>query len=387
MRITKTIFTLLMIGAMLVGSAGAQQKRPTNLKLPPKTVAVKKVFESETGGFKAGFPSAPKITSKEVDFGGSKTLSTSYLSIGTTNFYLITHTDFPTPVTDETEISARYDNGRETLLQDKSRKLIEESDFYLNENLGRELVYVDDNVSTILRNVIVQQRYFQMGVGFPGDYGKSSPAVKKSFRKVADKFFESFEITTLPQPESEMMKLPETFDSMIEDDVFSSKYLGFSMNLPAEWKLLDSEEIELAVAIGRETKTERQQKMLNASLKNTRLLVLMGKTPTETDKSAASIAIAAESLGFANFDALNVMREIHKRDTQIDKKKSIIAPKILKISGVNFAVAENFNVESGFKQRLYLANRKGLALEIMVTYVDAKDAKAIEKLLETILFQ
>jgi hypothetical protein len=112
----------------------------------------------------------------------------------------------------------------------------------------------------------------------------------------------------------------------------------------------------------------------------------MTKSNLETSAANNAVfAIAAEKVSFPNFLPLRIAENYLK--TFLDNGEKILkTPSSIKLGGADFVWVETENVEKKFKQRLYVANRKGIAFQLLLNYRNDVELKIMLDCLQTIRF-
>jgi hypothetical protein len=369
----------------MVFSAGVSAQ---NTKQPPKTATILKTpeFVSEEGGFKANFPGKPEKRVSTIEAAYGKTDYTTFQHATNTAFYMVAYLDFPTVIKDKTELRLRFDQLKNSMTEKQNARLIEEREVFFGEYLGHDYVFEIGNLTVNLRSLIIEQRLFQLTVSTRGNVTKSSENIKKYNSKLVDNFFNSFAVTKLPAPKSVAVELPQDFGVKIQDSGFRSDYFKFSINLPAEFAIVDEEEATYLKELGvEESKNQlpNRAKELDYSIQNTKILLTMMRQDAET---ALMFIIGAEKTSFPNFLPSAITDNYLKRF--LEPAETVVTKTTLtKIGGVEFAWIETANSTDNLKQRLYVANRNGIALQLYFTYRNAKDLEVLMKSIQSIKFE
>ena len=381
MRIT----ILFMCAALTVITINAQKKNP-----PPRAIinAVEQVDVLKTDGFKIDFPAKPARTVAPIDTAYGKTNMVSY-RLGTTyGFYGVNYIDFPTVISDKTEISLRFDAVKAALINSAEDRLISETEISFGGNPGMEYVIEGKDTTLTMRCLFIQQRFFQLLIVTKGKLSKSTERVKNFNQKNIDKFINSFSVTELPTPKLTAVELPKDFGIEINSSIFTSRFFGFSIRMPENWSIVEKEQTDVLKDLSvqeSENSSEKIQKSLDLSLKNTEVLLFMTKADAETSVNSAVIAIAAERVSFPNFEPKAIADSFVKTFLEPDEK-ILRQPSAVKIGGVDFSWVEVENTSKKFKQRFYIANRKGIALQLLVIYENETELKTFLDLLTTVKF-
>lgn len=346
-------------------------------------------FSSAEGGFKVRFPSTPKKIALEIETHFGKSPITQFQAMTSTGAYIASYLDFPAPVTDPVELKLRYDNGQERLLSKPGKKLLAENEFQVGTHVGREIVVEDEMFTTFHRMLVVEQRLFQMLVLTTNKYSKATTAGKAEIRKKADRFFSSFTVTKIPAPQLATPELPADFGLKLETGVLTSDYLGMTITLPRNWRVLDTDEAENLKSSAKdrlssaETTAEQQ---IAYSLTNTKPLAILTKKALGTVNNT-TVLLGAERVSFPNFQPLKMAQEIEKMIVEKMGEKILMKPQVISIDGVEFVRFEAFNSQNNLKTRAYLTNRKGLALQAVMVYSDDADAAILDESMNTIRFK
>lgn len=395
---------LLLLPSNIIGqrkkSTARNKSRQTVLRDPVEVIVPERAsadrvqtsgrqFVSEEGGFRVDFPVKPTRSAQKVGSGVGAMEIVQYQVITPISLYMVMYNDNPQVPTDPETLKFLYDAARDRIKAGEGRKLIVESDFYTDKFLGREMIHEYGGDTSFHRMVLVGSRLYQPIIGMRGRYSTATAAMKAVMRKNADKFFATFEVTEKPPPAAPTAEMPQSFGVEVGKGVFKSDYLGFSFDLPKDWIVFSKEESDLLKQSVREntniTKPQNRE-LLKLSLDRTRILVVMTTDPAKS-ATTASLAVGAENLGFSNFDINSAIKNIEQFAVQREGKTITLKPEIVTINGVKFARLENYQSELKIKQRLYLANIKGLALEFVFTYSNEADLEVMEQSLRTVSFK
>ena len=332
------------------------------------TPAVKTIDTSEHG-FRAGFPSPPIKAVKQIDTAFGKTDMTTF-SVGTAlAHYSVTYFDFPAVITDEQELRLRYDMARTNLERSIDGRLMSEQDIYFGERFGREYVIEGKDATVTTRLFTAQQRVFQLTVVSKGVLSKLSEKSQVSTRSLVTKFFDSFAVTNVPPPALAAAELPSDPGVKVEDQTFTSTFLGMSMKLPKNWIVLDRGQTDLLVDVGaQEAASTKPQKAvaMDHSLKNTKILVFATNKSIENDVATAYLSVSIERVGFPNFLPDAVINTFIAGTLDDDERVTKPASST-KLDGISFSWLE-YEDPTKLRSRFYIANRHGIALEILFSY-------------------
>jgi hypothetical protein len=356
--------------------------------LPPPVVKARKLFEldSQEGGFRAKFPAAPQKTVKPIDTGFGKTDYTTYQHASLTALHMVAYLDYPTAMKDNTELGLLYDQMKDMLvLKQPSARVIEQREIVWGDYLGRDYVIEVNGLTITLRAMIIEQRLFQLMVSTRGLISKATESGKKYHHNLAEEFLNSFTVTKLPEPKKIAVELPSDFALKVDGDNFRSDFFKFSMKLPKGWTVLDAEEAEYLKELGLQSSREETPKVakeMEFSLQKTSLLLTMTKI---SEEYSSVFMVAAEKVSVPSFlpSAVtdNYIRRLLEPSEEVVTKTTLT-----KLGGVDFAWMETFDTKSKLKQRLYVANRDGIALQITFTYRSDAELQIVLKSMESIRF-
>lgn len=353
------------------------------------TNAQKKAFSSVEGGFSVNFPVKPKKSLKPMDTAFGKANMTTYEAATPSAFYSVNFVDFPTAIKDEDELNTRYDAGRNNILAKGGFNLIAEKIYNYKDYLGREFQLENAKFSLTTRVVVVEQRMFQLMVLTLGRMSKLPVKTKNVNQRLIDNFFNSFTVTILPDAKTQAVELPEDFGISIENSVFSSKFLGFSYEIPEGWTVLDDEQVDLIKEIGlqsAQTNRDYEDNSLEKAFEKTKFLLMAIDQPIESGKGEAFLMIAAERVSFPNFLPSAVSASYIK--TYLDPTEKVVKNTTMtKIGGVDFAWIETFDSKDNTRHRMYVANRKGIALEIFFNYKTDAQLQILMRSLNSLKFE
>lgn len=369
-------------------------RRGTPLELPPPVAITAadsrlKEFVSDEGGFKIKFPGTPVKKTSMIETAAGQIHLTKLTAASTVANYAVAFMDFPAAVTDPLELKVRYDGGRDAVLRGMpGSALVDEKDMYFGDRYGREFVVESAALTATYRVFLVQQRLFEIVV-FTPRLSKAPEQVRANYRKTIEEFFNSFVITNIPAPKEQSPQFPESFGVKVEQGVFSSDFFEFTMKLPQNWKPLSAEELEF-MENSRDNSSRKKskgQEQLELSLKNSQDLLFVMKLPVGSEENSG-LQIVAERTSFANFNPLRSLQVASERLYVGQLGLQITKPvESVKLNGVEFARAGLVNPNNGAKVDIYMANRKGLALEFILSYSSDEDLKRLESSLQTVNFK
>ncbi len=340
-------------------------------------------------GFQIDFPAKPVRTISSIDTAFGKTNMVNYKLAASLAFYGVSIIDFPTVIEDKTEINLRLDALRIGLLKEPQSRLISETEISFGGNVGREFVLENTETTLTVRALFIKQRFFQLTIATKGSLLRSSDRVKNFNKKTTEKYINSFYVTDLAAPSMTAAELPKDFGIEIKNEKFSSKFLGFSMNVPQNWTIVEKEQTEMFKDLSAqkfENSTAKIDESLAFSLKNTEFLLVATKTQLESSVSSASLLIAAEKVSFPNFVPLKMVEAYSKNYIEASEKV-LGKPGSTKLSGVDFAWIEIGDAKLNSRKRIYIANRKGIALEIFLIYQKEDELNILLDSLQSVKFE
>ncbi|MCD9187409.1 MAG: hypothetical protein LUM44_13320 [Pyrinomonadaceae bacterium] len=346
-----------------------------------------KIFESKSGGFKIRFPANPTETVSRFQAAFGNAEMHQFALQTTVAYYGINYFDFPTAIDDKTELKIRYTAIKEKLTALPGNRLLSENDLFYGENYGQEYLMENGLATMNVRLVTVKQRLFQIIVITNGNYSSSSETLKSYKKEIKDNFFNSFEVTSLPNPTEEAVNLPENFGVSVAGNKIKIDYFKFSMDLPEKWNVVSKAQTQLFKEIGAQRVQDNKNKeVYNLSLKNTEILFLSSKSEIQTSVNNAVLTVAAERSSFPNF-LPKIAIETLKTTFIEENEKLVIDPTQAMIGGVEFYWIEAENTVDKTRQRIYIGNRKGLMFEIFFVYEDQEDLRTLLKSLESAKFE
>jgi hypothetical protein len=355
---------------------------------PAPVVKVKKPFEFESkeGGFRAKFPAAPQKTVKQLDTGFGKADYTAFQHLSVTALHMIAYLDYPSALKDRTELGLLYDQMKDLLvLKQPNARVIDEREIIWGDYLGRDYVFEVNGITISMRCLIIEQRLFQIMVSTQGSLSKASETAKKYHKKLVEEFYNSFAVTKLPEPKNLAVELPADFGVKVDEENFRTDFFKFAMKLPKGWTVIDEAEAEFLKEVGLQAtkeETPKTAKEIEFSLQKTSMLLTMTKPDGDY---TAIFMIAAEKVSIPNFLPSAVTDNYSLRFLDPDEKV-VIKTTMTKLGGVDFAWMETHYTKENYKQRMYVANSGGIALQITFTYRSAEELQNILKTLETIKF-
>ncbi|HMS40454.1 MAG TPA: hypothetical protein PKE69_09525 [Pyrinomonadaceae bacterium] len=336
-----------------------------------------KDFVSEEGGYKIRVPLNPKRTVSKIDaaFGKTDMVQNRIL----TKEYLLTigFLDFPAEINDDEEKVLRYNNSINSVVAGNGNRLISQKDIELNGYLGREAIIQKGNFNMHFRSFIIQQRFFILEFVTL----RTLPKTRLSaLGKIRDKYFDSFEITKIPEAKFKPATLPDDFGVTKQNGIFNSNYFGFTMQMPDDFTFFDEETLNTLREIA------ENEAQLDDTTDGDELKLSLKKTAVlggAMNENFASIVIAAEA-SFAILQLDLTARDIKRNRTKTQKlTKDLVKSKI---DGVDFYRIE-FSNSNGDNQVLLFTVRENLLFQIVFTFKNTEDLVAFDKSLKTIKFE
>lgn len=383
-------WTGLLIFILLSGINIYAQKRNPPPAPPREIITVEtnrpKILESD--GFSIEFPSMPSRTIQQIETAFGKTNMVSYRLATGLGFYAVNFFDFPSVLTNEAELKVRLDAMKTALLKDPNDRLVSETEIFFGDHRGVEYVIEGKNTTLTMRGLFVKQRFFQLMIVTNGRMSRSTERVKNFNRKNIEKFINSFAVTKIPVPKTEAAELPSDFGVEIDKGIFTSRFFGFSIKLPENWRKVESEQTEILMDLSRQNAEESSAKfknLLNFSLDNTKILLFMTKEELATTTNNSVFVVAAERVSFPNFLPKAMTDSYLKTYLEADEKASKPS-NLIKLGGAEFAWIEVDNTVANYKQRIYIANRKGIAFQILFIFQNETDLKQLLDSLQTVKF-
>lgn len=346
-----------------------------------------KIFDSADGGFKIKFPATPtkKVTNFQAAYG---TAQLYQYTLGTTlAFYGVNYFDFPTVINDKDELKIRYKAIKDKLLNSANTRLINENELFFGDNYGYEYLIESSDMTMSVRLITVKQRLFQLIVVTKGKYNSGSENLKNYQKGIKDGFFNSFQITTLPDPKVEAVNLPADFGVSTTNNILKIEFFNFSMALPENWHVVPQSQTQILKELGSQSvQGDKNKETYTFSLKNTEILLLLSKDEIDKAVNNTVLSIAAERSSFPNFLAKPAMESLMKTYLE-DDEILLSGPTRTMIGDVEFYWIEiEKNIDKS-RQRIYIANRKGIMFEIFYLYKEAEDLAIFLKLLESAKFE
>lgn len=337
-------------------------------------------------GFSIKFPGPPakKVIPFEGGFGPATMIS--YELTASFSFYRASYFDLPTALTDETDVKIRFDDIKNLYLSRGNAFLADTREVRFGDHPGQQFTIETPQVTFTVRCIAIQQRIFELVVGTRGSYRLWTQRIKDFHEKQTEEFFNSFSPDKVPAPQFTNVPLPADFGVKVENSVFRVKFFDLSMELPPTWHLVSGDMLGLAVDMGKEGIKQRlpgRTDEIDLSVKNSQELLMLTKVPIETGENDAVMEIAAEKMSFPNFRPEAISKNITTRFLGVSD--SVIKPiTTVKLGGTDFSSTEVLLGDKSLKKRTFIANVKGIALEIALLYRKDEDLKVILDALQTI---
>lgn len=377
---------LLFILFLLLPIQNYPQKRPTRVNKANKVSNTEYIFEGD--GFKITFPSKPKKTNVAVNSSFGKTTATTIQLMTAPTYYEVYYSDFPAKINNQAYIELMFKEAKDTVTSGET--LLNEAKIYYDGYIGRELISVvnkdSKNYLSILRVFVIEQRLFLLKV-----VSFRNKTISQNFKVIrpsfADVFFNSFAILDLPTPKQTSVELPDNLGKNIKNSTFSSTYLGFSLEIPKDWNIYSEEQIKKSDDFERkqlQNAFPNNQSLIEENLKNRSTLFIADKTPSVISDYTLFTGVISKT-PIPNFlplsAAQNSLKEFRLPGTLITEQ-----PKLVKFGGLDFGWFEVSLPSINIKQRFYVTNIKGLALQFTLIYKNENDLNALLKSLNTIKF-
>lgn len=376
--------TVLLLLSGLQVSAQSSVQSPPEVKSENKTAK----FDSAEGGFRIDFPSKPTRTVRTINGAYGETPAINFQALSDEAGFIVAYTDLPALLKEKVEIETQLDGVKQRFLNLKNSRLVKEEEIKIGDNFAKEYIFETDEITVFTRGLIAGQRFFHITFMLPFILSKLPDHEKTLILTRAEKFFSSFEITKLPDFVDKGKNLPEDLGLEIEGNVLRSKYLKIEMELPENWYFIDNLNSDSVKGILQEeidSSNPKAREELALSIKNTRVLVVMSKNKFESNRLSASMTIAVEKMLFPNTLPEVIIK--YFQENSLDKNEKITKPMtISNFGGKKFAWVEYFNSKDKTRERFYVVNVEGLALEIFMVYKTEADLKKMLGSLETIRF-
>ncbi len=378
------LILLLVTLLILVPGLSAQ----VNDSQPPPPAPVAKgpapLYEAEDGSYKVRFPAKPVVnrTSSDSSFGKSEVV-TAYLSTGLAS-YAVVYIDFPTVMEDRYDLNIRFDAMRDGQIKALKAKVVNDVEFFFGSHYGRENSYESATSTTSSRAIVAGPRIFVLSIDTRGKLSTQTGKALEGNKKLIADFFNSFQITKIPQAKQTAAPFPADFGVSISDGQFNSSFLEVGMKAPAAWTSLDRESIDLLMGIGKD-EVKKTDAVLAERMSDEmfRTLAVFSKVDINKGASNAMIFVMAEKAPYPGFLPLAVASTYTKLYLEPGEKLTI-APAETKINNVDLAWIETHEPAVKLNKRFYFANRKGISFLVMLTYTDPADLKTMLASLQTL---
>ena len=384
---------LLLLLIVFVGSSAQAQTNPPPPP-PPVRISVKgdrakpssADFVSEKGGFRVTFPSKPSVNviPYESSFGNSSmvahTVGTAFASYG------VVYLDFPTIMSDRYDLNVRFDSMRDANLKRMSGRVLSENEYFFGTNYGREMVIEGQRSTLTSRSFVVGPRLFVLTVETPGQMSSQSEKLRTANKDRIKRFFDSFAVTRTIEAAEERVELPRDFGVVVEEGVFRSQYFNATLKIPQDWIVMERDDAEHLFELGKE-EVNRSDPALAAHITNetARILSIFAKNDPETGVPAAMILVMAERAPYPSFLPTAVARSYEQ--LYLDPTESVVRyVSKLEINGVEFAWLETYDDLTESYNRMFFANRQGIAFEVIVAYSEEQDLDAMLRSVNTLRF-
>lgn len=380
MKLTLLLVTLLIFVSGL--NAQINESQPP----PPAPVAkgLAQLYQSEDGTYKIRFPAKPTVNrmSSDSSFGKSEVVTT-FLSTGLAS-YAVVYIDFPTVMEDRYDLNIRFDGMRDAQAKALNAKVVNDTEFFFGSHYGRENSYENATSTHSSRAIVAGPRIFILSVETRGNLSRQTGKALDGNKKLIADFFNSFEITKIPQAKQTATPFPADFGISVTSGQFNSSFLEVGMKAPEGWTSLERESIDLLMGIGKD-EVKKTDAVLADRMGDEmfRTLAIFSKVDINKGPSDAMILIMAEKAPYPNF----LPRSVATTYTRLyldPGEKVTIAPADIKINNVDLAWIETLEPAIKLKRRLYFANRKGISLLVMLSYSDAADLKTMLASLQTL---
>jgi hypothetical protein len=213
-----------------------------------------------------------------------------------------------------------------------------------------------------------------------------SEKLRKANQTRIDSFFDSFSVTRIAVPETEPVNLPEDFLVSLVGRRHSSKFFGSSMEIPEDWIMLDQEESNYLMELGKDLIKEKDPKIYNRMTEvNNRVLGVFSRTSPSEGMFDGMMFVIAEKAPYPNFLPLSVAKTYIQ--LYLDPAEKVtIGPSTTQIDKVEFAWVETYDSEAKLYHRIYFANRRGISFEISMSYKNQSELELMLASLRTLRF-
>jgi hypothetical protein len=174
---------------------------------------------------------------------------------------------------------------------------------------------------------------------------------------------------------------------------YTNAFFGMSVSVPGDWVVLTArrnseiaEEAKKMIQADSETK----QNQIDASINRSLTLLAMNRLPAGQPHNANFMLIAERppSLAFkTGNDVINSMKTLGQGTNLTLEFQGEVVTK--QIGGAEFAVAtvKNSSTYGTFMQKIYVAMRKGYAIEFFFTYQDEDIVPTFDSIVNTVRFK
>lgn len=390
------ILNFIAISVLAVVSLAAQAPPPPMAppRPPPPKVAITgtqvvpktAVFTSAEGGFQVGFPRRPQRTVVPIDSSFGKTEMVNYSLPTGLAHYGVAYLDFPTVMTDKYDLNVRFDAMRDAQVARMSGRVSSDVEVNFGSRYGRETVVEGESTSLSMRAIVAGPRLYVLMVETRGRLSTQSERLRNANIDRVKKFFDSFVITKETRPSEVRVDFPADFGVTVGNGVFTSDYFGATLTLPEGWIVIEDEDAETLFEVGKESLEKTDPKLASyITDENARLLAMIAKNDPSISSPEAVISILAERTPYPNFKARAVAETYIK--LYLDPTETVVKEiSTINIGGTEFAWFETFDSDGEVLARMFFANRKGIAFEVVFSYTDEKDLPAMMRSLNSLKF-
>jgi len=198
--------------------------------------------------------------------------------------------------------------------------------------------------------------------------------------------------STVPPPPPPVVQ-PTPDPGELAGTNYTNELFGMPVSVPANWVALtarrNSELTEEAKKII-QADSQSKQKQVEASIERSLTLMAMNKLPAGQPHNANFMLIAEKIPSGAFKTGTDVIKSMSAlgsgTNVRIELQGEILTKQI---GGAEFGVAtvRNTSEYGSFLQKIYVAMRKGYAIEFFFTYLDAEDVPAFDAIVNSIRFK
>jgi TonB family protein len=172
-----------------------------------------KEFTSTEGGFSIQLPGVPGATVTELRTPSGKLTQHIFATALKDSSYHISYIDYPAGADDPALVNQRLDQARETMLaKSKGMKMLSQRELALGSFPGREiLILQNESVFGVFQIYLVRNRLYEIALLAPLEaaFNKGSVSLRtqdrtEHFNGIADRFFESLDITAATETMGEV---------------------------------------------------------------------------------------------------------------------------------------------------------------------------------------